>query len=396
MKTGMFVATLAVLLGTFLATTWAQGSAPEGAAVAVPAAYGLTVRADGVLIKDGRPFRGIGVNYFDAFSRHLASPQDSSYDAGFAALAKARIPFARIEGCGFWPNEQKLYQEDPQEFLRRFDDVVKSAEKHNIGLLPSLFWATATVPDLVGESTDQWGNPESRTRAYMRNFVRDVVTRSRNSPAIWGWEFGNEYNLVANLPNAAEHRPPVQVTLGTAKSRSEKDELTYATVRAAFVAFAKEVRKYDSSRVISTGNSHPRESAWHNWKEKSWTHDTPEQYAEMLRDDNPDPIDLISVHLYNVPKKIIEDTVELSRRFKKPLFLGEFNAVGAADERAQFQTLLAAIEDAKVPLAALWVYDFKWQDRIYNVTWTDARSYQLHAIAEANARIRKALAEETK
>ncbi len=396
MKRSIVVVILGVLLGTFLAMPLAQGGTPDGATAAAPATYGLTVRADGVLLKDGKPFRGIGVNYFDAFARHLASPQDTSYDAGFAALAKAQIPFARIEGCGFWPKEQKLYQEDPQEFLRRFDDVIRCAERHQIGLIPSLFWTTFTVPDLVGESMDQWGNPESKTRAYMRNFIRDMVTRYRSSPAIWGWELGNEYNLAASLPNAAQHRPPVVPQVGTAKSRSARDELTYASVRAAFVAFAQEVRKCDSSRVISTGNSHPRESAWHNWKEKSWTHDTPEQFAEMLRDDNPDPIDLISVHLYNAPKKTIADTVEVSRRFKKPLFLGEFNAVGAADERAGFQEMLAAIEQFKVPLATLWVYDFKRQDRKFNVTWTNDHAYQLHAIADANARIRKTLAEETK
>ena len=36
-----------------------------------PAAQGLSVRKDGVLVKDGRPFCAIGVNYFNAFYRHL-------------------------------------------------------------------------------------------------------------------------------------------------------------------------------------------------------------------------------------------------------------------------------------------------------------------------------------
>jgi hypothetical protein len=312
-------------------------------------------------------------------------------------LAKRRIPFVRLAGCGFWPSDQKLYQENPQEFLRRFDDVVHSAEECNIGLIPSLFWTPATVPDLVGESLDQWANPNSKTQDYMRRYVRDVVGRYRNSPAIWGWEFGNEYNLAASLPNAAEHRSAIVPSVGTPASRSEKDDLTYEIIRSAFTAFAKEVRKYDASRVISTGDSCLREHAWHNWKEKSWTADTPEQFAEMQRDDNPDPIDVVSIHAYApLRPQFIGEATQLARRFKKPLFVGEFGAAEIPNEREQFQTLLAAIEDAQVPLAALWVFDFGWQNDSFNITPTNARSYQLQAITEANARIRKTLDAEAK
>jgi hypothetical protein len=45
-----------------------------------------------------------------------------------------------------------------------------------------------------------------------------------------------------------------------------------------------------------------------------------------------------------------------------------------------------------VPLAALWVYDFKGRDASWNVTATNERAYQLWAISEANARVRANLA----
>jgi hypothetical protein len=58
--------------------------------------------------------------------------------------------------------------------------------------------------------------------------------------------------------------------------------------------------------------------------------------------------------------------------------------------------MLSVIEKQQVPLTALWVYDFPWQgqghDPYCNVTASNARAYQLQAIAEANARIRAALA----
>jgi endo-1,4-beta-mannosidase len=39
----------------------------------------------------------------------------------------------------------------------------------------------------------------------MRAYVRDVVERYKDSPAVWGWEFGNEYNIPTDLP---DERPP--------------------------------------------------------------------------------------------------------------------------------------------------------------------------------------------
>jgi len=367
------------------------GPVATGPAAPDVAAQGLSVRKDGVLLKDGRPFRAIGVNYFNAFYRHLKDPNDTGYEEGFKALAEAKIPFARIMGCGFWPVEQKPYLDDKEEFFRRFDDVVKSAERHGIGLIPSLFWNVSTVPDLVGEPVGEWGNPKSRTHEHLRSYVKDVVTRYRDSPAIWGWEFGNEFNLGASLPNASEHRPQVVPQLGTPASRSAKDEWTVETIRTAFAAFAAEVRKHDPRRAISTGDAFPRESAWHNWKEKSWTKDAPEQFVEMLLGNAPAPVDLVSVHAYGGDVRRIREAQAAAAKAGKPLFVGEFGAPGPPEKsEAEFRALLAAIEEAQVPLAALWVFDFSGQDRDWNVTPSNARAGQLRAVAEANGRIRSA------
>ena len=360
-----------------------------GPAMAAP--LGLSVSPDGVLLRDGAPYRGIGVNYFDCFYRTLKDPTDTSYDAGFEALEQAGIPFVRFMCSGFWPSENKLYLEDKEAYFQRLDAVVKSAEKHHLGLIASLFWNMSTVPDLVGEPCDQWGNPQSKTHDYMRRYVQEVVTRYLNSPAIWGWEFGNEYNLGADLPNAAEWRPPVWPTLGTATSRSVRDDLTHDMIRTAFRGFAKAVREIDPTRLIDTGNGFPRSSAWHQWKEKSWTADAPEQYAEMLAGDNPDPMNAISVHAYGEDDRI-RQTMALALKLKKPLFVGEFGVQGPPSDETMpaFSTTVSVIENGQVPLAALWVYDHGGQDE-WSVSATNARAYQLEALAEANERIRAAM-----
>ncbi len=341
----------------------------------------------GTVLKEGKPWRGIGINYFDCFLRTLKNGEDTSYDAGFATLAARGIPFVRFCATGFWPKDMELYQKDRAEYFRRLDAVVKSAEKHRIGLVPSLFWSHACVPDLVGEPMDQWGNPESRTHAWMRDYAREVVTRYRESPAVWAWELGNEFSLQASLPNAKDHRPPVHPTLGTPATRSSRDDITFAMVRTAFTSFAAAVRQHDPKRLIFTGDSFPRLSAWHQEHEGSWTHDTPEQFAEFLALANPDPVSGIGVHAYEDDDQRLDGAMAVSRKMNKPVFVGEFGAQGETPEQAaKCRRLLKAIIAKGVPLAALWVFDLKNQPD-FTVTPDNARAWQLDAIAEANSQL---------
>lgn len=344
----------------------------------------LTAGPNGTVLLHGKPYRGIGINYFDCFLRTLGTKEDTSYEKGFATLQARGIPFVRFCATGYWPKDLELYQKDRPEYFRRMDAVVKSAAQHKIGLVPSLFWYFACAPDLVGEPMDQWANPKSKTIAWMQEYVREVVTRYRDNPTIWAWELGNEFSLQAQLPNAKEHRPGVHPTLGTATSRSDRDDLSYAMVRMAFVEFGKAVKQHDPKRMIFTGDSFPRLSAWHQEQENSWTNDTKEQFQEMLRLSNPDPISGISLHAYEDDDQRFATAMSVSRKMGKPIFIGEFGAQGETPEQAaKCRRLLKAIVDHGIPLAALWVFDYANQPD-FNVTAENARAWQLDLIAEAN------------
>lgn len=373
-----------VLLGIlFLIRTVVSATAAES---------GLSTGEHGELLLRAVPFHGIGVNYYDAFTRTLGQTARTNYDAGFRELAARKIPFARFSVGGFWPQDWGLYQTNRAEHFARLDGVVRSAERHGIGLIPSVFWHLSAVPDLVGEPCNRWGDPNSRTLAFMRQYTRELVTRYRQSPAIWGWEFGNEYNLAADLPNAADHRPPVVPGLGTPAQRSAEDELTHAAIRVAFREFALEVCKLDPQRIIVSGNSIPRPSAWHQIHEKNWKQDGREQFAEVLAADNPSPMNTLSVHGYDLTADIgrLDQATTVSQAVKKPLFVGEFGVPGPATEESkmQFATILAAIETHRVALSALWVFDFDGQAKDWSVTATNDRSWQLDAIQQANERLR--------
>ncbi|MCU0918163.1 MAG: ADP-ribosylglycohydrolase family protein, partial [Planctomycetes bacterium] len=376
--------TVSSWLCVLLATSAAGGSRTG------PQTPGLSVR-DGVLLKDGVRCRAIGVNYFDAFARTLHDPNDTSYDAGLRVLAEHGIPFARFLCGGFWPTDMKLYLENKARYFELLNGVVRAAEKHGVGLIPSLFWYLATVPDLVGEPCDQWGNPASKTHAFMRTYTREVVTRYLGSPAIWGWEFGNEYNLAADLPNAKEHLPLIVPKRGTPSARSDRDILTHEMIRTALREFAREVRRHDRQRIIVTGNSIPRPSAWHQMHEGTWAKDSPEQFAQMLAGDNPDPLDTLSIHVYEEAADRLGQALEVARKAGKPLFVGEFGVSGEGPEATQqFESLLRRVEASEAPLAALWVYDYRPQAE-WTVRSDNNRSYQLAALAAANQRPRQAV-----
>jgi hypothetical protein len=385
----------AIYLGAIFGCMVLAASAAEPVSGELP---GLTVCRGELLLK-GKPYRGIGANYFSLFYRVIKDPADDSYQDGLKRLSEAGIPFVRFMACGFWPIDWDQYLNDKEAYFRRLDRVIAAAEEADIGLVPSLFWHMPTVSDVVGEPIDQLGNPQSKTIAFMRQYTEEVVLRYRDSPAIWGWEFGNEYNLVVDLPNAAEHRPKVVPELKTALARTARDELSCQGMLRAFAAFAETVRKHDKHRVIITGNSIPGPSAFHNSTERSWEKDTREQFSGILLRDNPDPFDVISVHVYGssgqANTKSIAELVatlqDISASAGKPLFVGEFGAsatLGKDKERALFLEILRAIEASKVPLSAFWVFDYPGQNKDWNVTFDNERSYMLRLVAAANRRMK--------
>lgn len=361
----------------------------------------IRVGEGGVLLRNGEAYRGIGINYFSAFSRRLHHPEDRSYAAGFRVLAEYEIPFARFMACGFWPMDFALYREDKEAYFRVMDDVVRAAEAEGIGLIPSLFWFVAAVPDLVGEPVSAWGDGASKTRAFMRQYTREVVERYRNSPVIWAWEFGNEYDLAADLPGA--HYPLVAPRQGTPESRSEADALSSSMVKEAFGEFLATIRELDPVRPITSGYSLPRPAAWHLAHEGNWTIDTREQFTEVLTARVPESADLISVHLYphdeptrfggTTSDEILRLVMGAARKSGKAVFVGEFGSAddeehgGPAGARRKILEQLAAIERSGVDLAALWVFDLPQQEDSHNVTAENARKDHLKLLRDANRRL---------
>jgi hypothetical protein len=200
---------------------------------------------------------------------------------------------------------------------------------------------------------------------------------------------GGNITLPAHLlPNVFYRLRITSKTPG--ETRSERDDITFEDFRVAFAEFAKSVREHDPSRLIFTGDSLPRPSAWHQEKEGTWTTDREQDFRKMLRNLNPDPINAISIHAYGEDVERIGWSVRAAKLIKKPLFVGEFGVPGTGPEvETKFRHMLKIIEESPISLAALWVFDLPSQDADFNITAGNARAYQLKALSEANARVQK-------
>lgn len=361
---------------------------------------------DGVYSYRGQlGYRAFGVNYFDAINRGLNDPSDTTVELGIQHLADYRIPFIRVMFGGFWPNELKIYQTDKARYFRAIDKLVATCERFGIGIVASLGWNYASFADLVGEPHKAWGQPNSKTTRFFTEYVKEIVSRYKQSPSIWMWEFGNEMSLYVDLPNIGMWRRPTNPEKGTPQVRSAADDLTSIDQHFALSSFVQTVRAIDPETPLSTGNSLPRPYAYHNRYHGTWKSDTDEEFCKILREDNPDGFDVISVHIYASTKgnfgaregdysTIISHLAACAKDLRKPIMVGEFGASetegGTPDgTRTKFISLIDTLQMSNIGLAALWVYDFPYQSGTHSVTPGNNRSYQLDLIRQANQVLRK-------
>jgi len=333
----------------------------------------------------------------------LKDPGDTSFRGEFKNLADHGIPFVRFAANGFWPTDNDLYFRNKDAYFQLLDSVVSAAEENGLGLVPSLFWNWSTIPDLMHEPIAAWGDPQSRTHKFMRDYTREVVRRYRRSPSIWAWEFGNEYDDQVDLPKTPKFRPPVVPALGTPASRSAQDDFTVPMLLTALEQFAKTVRNVDRRRVISSGNDLPRSDAFHLHTIGRGEIDTRAEWTRMFLEENK-AFPVLSMHVYlnrtrpffsdqpvELPA-VIEAVQQIGLAGRKPVFVGEFGPT--ANDRAtgaeQFRILLRAIRNSGIPLAAVWNFGGRMQsDGLdWNITFENPNAWMLDEIAATHRQMR--------
>lgn len=347
----------------------------------------------------------IGVNCFDLFYGLLVDPQRTQHpNARLRELRMKQIPLVRFSCGPFWPKEWRHYQDNRAGYFKAMDSVFEAAEYQQTKLVPSLFWNSCSVSDLLGEPVSAWGREGSATRDFMRRYTEDVVTRYKSNSSILMWEFGNELNSYADLPNALKWWPKVDVAMGTPPSRNKLDLISAADCASAFAYFASVAKKADPARLISSGADIPNFNA-NNLSRGSFVADKEQEFRLALTQLVPNGVDVMSIHLY--PQRegkyfnnkasnfesILREVSAAARQFGKRTFIGEFGVARMASpeiERQTFTRLLDAIVASKADWAALWVYDLWNQEKEWSVRFDNDRAWQLDLIAQANQCTRRA------
>lgn len=205
--------------------------------------YGLS-NQNGTLVFEGVPYFGMGVNFYNLFNSSFPKEEGGAFDVsvafyGLKALAENKIPYVRANLGGYYWHELPVYLGRKEEYRAAILKIAKEAERLGVGIIPSFFWLIQCVSDYYREPMRAWGDETSLTRRFMREFTADMTALLKDCQSIWGWEFGNEYNLGADLPNAAENRPP----LYDGSPRDASDCITLTDIESAFGEFPRSCAK---------------------------------------------------------------------------------------------------------------------------------------------------------
>ena len=353
---------------------------------------GLTKDSCGNLYLGGKHFCGYGVNSFSLFVRYIADDCPPDYEEQFKLLKKYNIPFVRVNFGGYWQSYYEKFDKDPASIIAKMHEIVTCAEKYEIGLICSLLWYDGAVSAHVGEKRSAMGNPNSKTVAYTKKYLSIIIPEFVDSPAIWGWELGNEYNLSADLCDK-ELKDYLPNGPATPKTPDGYDYYTSQELAVYAKLVGDEIRKYDKSRIISSGHGDIRDSSKalhlaavkhdenHMW-EMDWSQDSIEDFYEMCAYFTPEPLDTVCFHIqhteqnsdgkvsyinewprfgrYNSTEEYIAAYIDAAKKADKVMYFGELGDLlwneNAEDAAEFFDGLIQTCVKAGVVLASTWQF----------------------------------------
>ena len=332
-------------------------------------------------MRDGKPFRNIGVNMPDLF-RMFLDGHDTEAVAQLKDAAQAGVTLVRCAGATRDAASFAGFVTDRTKWLAAFDRMLAAADANGIGLAPSLLFDTRAV---MAAASTQSGKPQgyvdlctpgTPANNLAIEYISAIVSRYHNDPRVLFWEVANELNLEADLSSDVTNRP--------AGEAPNSFQIVNFLIQAARL-----IHRLDKKHLVTSGNSDMRPAAWHlrqamrqhlgaadpHQYAMDWTKDTLDEYVEMLRYFNPKPLDIISIHLYppgaDTPFWLTRiDTLALvlpwaehaAERIGEPLYIGEFGEPvylnGKEQPDAWTLDMLSRLTAEASPCAALWAWEF--------------------------------------
>jgi len=398
----------------------------------------LGVSASGTdFVKNGAPWRGIGVNHFDMFLAEIQGGlgTDTDYRVDIPAIKARGIPFIRFSAGLYsqssWANG---WHTDKATYWAKMDSVVALAETNNMGLIPVFLWSARGFTDAVYSVYGVFEPPKmlayksSKSWALFVEYITAFVDRYKNSPSMYMWELGNEIiNVVGPeyFPSWALDGTfaawlnwgsnPAGVIYKPTDKMSMQEWQQFSTNAVALLNSLDPHR-----RCVSSGSPIGNQFAVGAQSSNTLTSDSLAQWQGVAATESRPwcefrdkafpiltnhiyPQGLSNTKFFTGAEKTQSELIALSKGWAdaagKPFFLGEFGATYHGDavdeissdlttETANFNAALAAVIANDVKVSAVWNYGGNFAGGSAWMKWKlsdPSRTYQLDAISAANA-----------
>lgn len=301
----------------------------------------------------GEPLYVTGVNCYNLFNQSISTSMNvSDMEETVKVLVDQEVPIVRFNCNIYHASEMSLYFDQKEQYFANLTKLAQLCDEAHILLIPSVFWQIATLPDYYSEAREEWGNTESDTYKFMLNYTAEVVNLLKAHKCIAAWEFGNEFNLAADIDIAGY------------------PNITAQQIGTALKGFADVVSSLDpQGRLISSGHSVMRNAQWHLYHDNNWTVDSFAQYVEMTGVMTPEPMKGMSEHIYEEARAFsdrgtldrkgqIASSMECAKSLGKVFYVGEFTGPSdaAADVvKSHYDTYF----DQGVQLSLIWNYSLR-------------------------------------
>ena len=358
--------------------------------------YGIQVTDSGIMQLAGKDLYMAGTNCYNLFNQCFDdfSPEEAKQTLDI--LKENGISIVRFNCGGYSYNDLRHYMQNKEAYLELLHQIVNYAEKLEIGLIPSFFWLYHAVPDYYDEPLRSWGRADSQTVQFLCDYTTAIVSKLKDSKAIFAWEFGNEFNLSCDLPNAAEHMPALP-SHSKRSQRTAEDYLSAEDVNYAINRFTETIHAIDDTgRMITSGNATLRPSQYNQLKYNSWAQDTYEEYKKVTAMFTPDGVDTVSEHVYFQSQKTfgkeltlpqyLSYMMQMSKELKKAYFVGEWGG-GSDEDMTAYREIGNDFVDAGVQVCLFWNFNLNENSVEYSFSADSVRGQRIFAlIAQLNHR----------
>ena len=295
---------------------------------------------------DGKPFAEISFNKFDLFwslwQEAMAGKELNDYNPMVQRQQKAlsdlsKAGFKTIRFFGMVHESQfkwfkSVYIDDVKSekiYYQALDKAIELLERNNLRAVFSL-GCSAFADEEAGEHLRELvTNPKSVSRKLLNDNIDDIVSRYKNSKAILMWEVTNELTLFWD------------VQPGTLESNGKRRPTMEASIQFYKDVIAR-IKKKDPLRLVNSGGSMLRESAYNLNVNKKWGVDTYPQHVDIFRKMHENTFELIDIHYYTNPNPgyyLKDETtgkefvlnlpvyLKIAETLKLPLYVGEYGAL---------------------------------------------------------------------